>query len=83
MASNKFFLYFGVILAIIGIILIAAGTTTVTYPSEVYDINGMTLAGYFNTPNYFWNFLGLAILLFGAGSLMSYAELRRKEGNKK
>jgi len=77
MVNSKTFMYLGVILAIIGIIILAAGTTTWTYPREVFSVNGMNLVANNTTPNYFFNFVGLAIFLFGIGSLLSYAEMRR------
>lgn len=55
----------------------AVGTTTLTYPSEVFTVNGMTLSSSI-TKNYFWNFVGLTIFLFGIGGLLSYIEIRRK-----
>lgn len=75
---TKNFLYIGIFLAIVGIILMAVGTTTVTYQHEVFTVNGMTLGSPETTPNYFWNFLGLAIFLFGLGSLTAHFELNRK-----
>ncbi|WP_287690201.1 hypothetical protein [Metallosphaera javensis (ex Sakai et al. 2022)] len=77
MANSNSFLYLGIILAIIGLIVLVAGTTTVTYPSEYFDVNGMNLTTG-TTANYFINFFGLAIFLFGIGSLLSHAELRRR-----
>lgn len=78
--ASKSFMYIGVLLAIIGIILLAAGTTTWTYPREVFSVNGMNLVSNNTTPNYFFNFVGLAIFLFGIGSLLSFAEMRRRGG---
>ncbi|WP_240938891.1 hypothetical protein [Metallosphaera hakonensis] len=49
-----------------------------SYPEEVFDVNGMNLVTGNTTPNYFINFFGLAILLFGVGSLLSHAEIRRR-----
>ena len=77
-APTKNFLYIGIILVVIGVILIGVGTTTVTYQHEVFTVNGMTLGTPETTPNYFWNFVGLAIFLFGIGSLISHFELSRK-----
>ncbi|AWR99164.1 hypothetical protein DFR87_05000 [Metallosphaera hakonensis JCM 8857 = DSM 7519] len=59
-------------------IILVAGTRTVSYPEEVFDVNGMNLVTGNTTPNYFINFFGLAILLFGVGSLLSHAEIRRR-----
>ncbi|QKR00109.1 hypothetical protein GWK48_06730 [Metallosphaera tengchongensis] len=78
MANGRTFLYLGVLLAIVGIILLAVGTTTWTYPREVFAVNGMNLVTGSTTPNYFFNFIGLAILLFGVGSLLSHVELGRR-----
>ena len=75
---TKKFLYIGVALVVIGVILMAAGTTVVTYQHEVFTVNGMTLGTPQRTANYFWNFVGLGIFLFGIGSLLSHFELSRK-----
>lgn len=79
---TKNFLYIGIALIVIGIILMAVGTRTVTYPHEVFTVNGMTLGAPATTPNYFVNFVGLAIFLFGVGALASHFELSRKGVNK-
>lgn len=79
MMANNTFLYLGILLAIIGVIILIVGTTTVTFPREVFDVNGMTLSSG-TTANYFINLFGLAILLFGIGSLLSHAEVRRRSG---
>ncbi|BDB99493.1 hypothetical protein [Saccharolobus caldissimus] len=82
MASNKTptknFLYIGIVLAVIGVILMGVGTTTVTYQHEVFTVNGMTLGTPQITVNYFWNFVGLAIFLFGIGAILSHFELSKK-----
>ncbi len=77
MANNSSFLYLGIVLAIIGLIILVAGTRIITYPVEYFDVNGMNLTTG-TTANYFINFFGLAIFLFGIGSLLSHAELRRR-----
>jgi hypothetical protein len=80
---GKYFLYLGVILAIIGLILLVAGTTTYTYPREQFSgVNGMYLIPDNTVPNYFYNFLGLAIFLFGLGGIISHLELERKGVNR-
>lgn len=75
---NKTFMYLGILLVVIGIVMLVAGTQTITYQHEVFTVNGMNLGSAASTPNYFINFLGLAILLFGVGSLLAQVELNRK-----
>lgn len=74
----KTFLYLGVLLVILGLVLMVAGTQTITYPKEVFTVNGMT-EEFGTTQNYFWNFMGFAILLFGLGSIVSHIELSRRD----
>ena len=76
--GTKLFLYLGAILVIIGLVLLVAGTRVITYSHEVFTVNGMTLGSPAQTPNYFVNFVGLAVFLFGLGSLISHFELKRK-----
>ncbi|EZQ10564.1 MULTISPECIES: hypothetical protein [Acidianus] len=85
MASNKTpktFLYLGTVLIILGIILLVGGTRTITYHQEIFTVNGMNLASPQTTPNYFINFIGLAIFLFGIGGLVSHFELAKRGGVK-
>ncbi|ARM75562.1 hypothetical protein [Acidianus manzaensis] len=79
---NKVIVYISAVLVIIGIILMIAGTRTVTFAEEHFAINGMyETEG--STTNYFWNFFGLAIFLFGIGGFLSYFELNKGINNKK
>jgi len=73
--------YISILLVIVGLILFIFGKTTFVYPREQFDVNGMIEITGNSTPNYFINFFGLAILLFGAGGLISLVELQRM-GNK-
>lgn len=63
----KNLLYLSIILVVIGVIAMAVGTITVTYPKEVFSINGMHEVTGNKVSNYFVNFFGFAIFLFGIG----------------
>ncbi|WP_240931346.1 hypothetical protein [Acidianus sulfidivorans] len=79
---NRSIVYISAILVIIGIILMAAGATKVVFPEEHFAVNGMyETTG--SITNYFWNFFGLAIFLFGIGGFISYFELKKGLNNKK
>jgi uncharacterized membrane protein len=81
---NKTLIYITSILIIIGILLMALGTTKYVYPREQFSgVNGMYEVTGNTTPNYFLNLLGLAIFLFGIGGLLSYFELNKKGINQK
>ncbi len=74
----KTLVYITGILIIVGILLMALGTTKYIYPREQFSINGMYEITGNTTSNYFFNFLGLAIFLFGIGGLLSYFEINKK-----
>jgi len=74
------FAYIGIVLVIIGILMMGLGTIRYVFPREVFSgVNGMYEVPYNVVNNYFVNFLGLAVLLFGVGALLSFVEMRRKE----
>jgi len=73
----KALLYISIILVVIGLILMIAGTITVTYPREVFSVNGMHEVTGNKISNYFINFFGFAIFLFGVGGLLANYELKR------
>ncbi|BBG23068.1 hypothetical protein IC006_0352 [Sulfuracidifex tepidarius] len=77
MNGNNFLKFVSIGLVVVGIILTVFGTTTYIYPREQFDVNGMIEITGNSTPNYFVNFIGLAILLFGVGGLISVVELQR------
>ncbi|MCI2415340.1 MAG: hypothetical protein MPF33_08905 [Candidatus Aramenus sp.] len=80
--ATKVFLYVGALLVVLGLILMAVGTRTITYQHEVFTVNGMTLGAPATTPNYFVNFVGLAIFLFGLGGIIVHMEMIRLGGNR-
>jgi uncharacterized membrane protein YczE len=74
------FAYIGIVLVIIGVLMMGLGTIRYVFPREVFSgVNGMYEVPYNVVNNYFVNFLGLAVLLFGVGALLSFVEMRRKE----
>jgi len=74
------FAYIGIVLVIIGMLMMGLGTIRYVFPREVFSgVNGMYEVPYNVVNNYFVNFLGLAVLLFGVGALLSFVEMRRKE----
>lgn len=77
MNGNTFLKFVSIGLVVIGLIITIFGTTTFVYPREQFDVNGMIEITGNTTPNYFVNFVGLAILLFGIGGIISLVELQR------
>jgi len=74
------FAYIGIVLVIIGMLMMGLGIIRYVFPREVFSgVNGMYEVPYNVVNNYFVNFLGLAVLLFGVGALLSFVEMRRKE----
>ncbi|BBD72216.1 hypothetical protein HS1genome_0605 [Sulfodiicoccus acidiphilus] len=77
--SASKFAYLGIALVVIGVIMMGLGTTKYVFPREVFSgVNGMYEVPYNVVDNYFVNFVGLAVLLFGVGALLSYVEMKKR-----